>query len=569
MIFGLALVWASVKLSRFQCVLEKEYFCSSIPNGFPEGLASILFVVTNLEVINSTIFSSPSLASVASLALANSGITKIEPGAFHAFQSLSKLSLYQNSLTAVTASWLSNPGRLENLTAAQNLIAKIGPASFSGFSNLTTLNLANNRIHQIASGSFKDLPKLTLLDLSGNNLTSLTRNVFSGLMPPVMKLGGNPWNCSCEIQDFGLFLQELINASLLEDAASVVCRSPPSLDRVPVWNISDLNCTPAFYSSAYGSTFHTVGLPALLACLGTLAFGALLLLFSVGAAQLCPPGCHSCSVGAVECEQVSSLSDEREVALAILGLHHDAEKSTSEDIWQSSSWSALCPPCRILHREQSEGETESTYEYPSPRASTTQLDTVFPLTKKTTTQLILKDWDGRLGVMETLETKMMVDHRVSVHPPRCMSIRGLSEEILDAKMPLQALTTGDDGVGSSSNASSNATGLNSCYDAPIGPLFRIDENLLLLELSASDRSYSEVIYPGVQGDGYEEVATITSTCPLVQKMLQIDFPLLAEEENASWSGERKEAGPAAKLVKERSVWLTQESSSGSVGEKVA
>ncbi|KAH0615524.1 hypothetical protein JD844_004883 [Phrynosoma platyrhinos] len=247
-IFGLALVWTSVQLSGSQCVLEKEYFCSSIPN-----------------------------ASVTSLALANSGITKIERGAFSAFQSLTKLNLFQNSLTHVTASWLSNPGSLENLTVAQNLIAQIGPNMFSGLSNLHTLNLANNRIRDVAGGSFKDLPKLKFIDLSGNHLTALRRTAFQGLtILPAMKLGSNPWNCSCELQDFGLFLQEMINASLLEDAPSVVCHTPPSLQGVHVWNVSDFNCSPDLLSSNLENGFHKVGLPALLAFLVFISFLVLL-----------------------------------------------------------------------------------------------------------------------------------------------------------------------------------------------------------------------------------------------------------------------------------------------------
>ncbi|KAJ6654642.1 hypothetical protein lerEdw1_006795 [Lerista edwardsae] len=271
-IFGLAMLWTSINLSRFQCVLEKEYFCSSIPNAFPEGLTSLLFVVTKLGVINATVFSSPNLKSVTSLALPNSGITRIEPGAFLAFQSLTKLSLYQNSLTDVTGSWLLNPGRLENLTVAQNLISEIRPHTFSGFSNLSTLSLANNRIRRIAGGSFKDLSQLTFVDLSGNRLTTLTRETFSGQALLTVKLGGNPWNCSCDLRDFGLYLRELKNASQLEDAHSVLCRSPPSMEGVHVWNISDLNCSMDVPLSAFENGFHTVGLPALLACVAFISF---------------------------------------------------------------------------------------------------------------------------------------------------------------------------------------------------------------------------------------------------------------------------------------------------------
>ncbi|XP_019331179.1 uncharacterized protein LOC106738249 isoform X1 [Alligator mississippiensis] len=281
LMFELVLICGLMRISRFQCVHEKEYFCSSIPTDFPEGLTSVIFVVTKIGVLNSTVFNSPSLKSVTSLALANSGITKIEPGAFYAFQSLTKLSLYQNNLTTTMASWLSKPERLENLTLSQNIIQGIGPSMLSHFSNLTTLHLANNRINMIAVGSLKHLSKLTYIDLSGNNLSTLTRNVFIGLRPPRMKLGDNPWNCSCELQDFGFFLQELMNASLLEDASSVTCQSPAGMKGVSVWNISDFNCSPELPSPFLTSVFHKVGLPLVLMCLAFLSFLLLLLLLWV------------------------------------------------------------------------------------------------------------------------------------------------------------------------------------------------------------------------------------------------------------------------------------------------
>ncbi|XP_063172233.1 uncharacterized protein LOC134506124 [Candoia aspera] len=156
---------------------------------------------------------------------------------------------------------------------AQNLITRIGPEMFSGFSNLTTLNIASNKIYEIASRSFRSLSKLTLLDLSNNNLTSLTRDVFDGMRKlPVMKLGGNPWSCFCEHQDFVLFLQELINMSLLQDATSVICHSPPSMKGVQVWNISSFNCTSESLSMTLGNSFYQSGLPAVLACLVFVSF---------------------------------------------------------------------------------------------------------------------------------------------------------------------------------------------------------------------------------------------------------------------------------------------------------
>ncbi|XP_043836613.1 toll-like receptor 3 [Dromiciops gliroides] len=202
---------------------------------------------------------------------------RIEPGAFSAFQSLSKLSLYHNNLTTVLASWFSNPGHLENLTVSLNSIKEVGPYMLSSFSNLTTLNLTNNRIHMIAVESLRNLSKLKFLDLSGNNLSVLERDIFSGLRSPSMKLGHNPWDCSCELQDFGAFLQELLNASLLEDASFVICHSPTTLKGFPVWNISDFGCQPAFLPESLGNAVDKTLVLVTLVCVVLLVLLWLLL----------------------------------------------------------------------------------------------------------------------------------------------------------------------------------------------------------------------------------------------------------------------------------------------------
>uniref|UniRef100_A0A5F8HBF2 LRRCT domain-containing protein n=2 Tax=Monodelphis domestica TaxID=13616 RepID=A0A5F8HBF2_MONDO len=191
---------------------------------------------------------------------------RIEPGAFSAFQNLNKLNLHHNNLTTVLASWFSNPGHLKNLTLSVNNIKEVGPYMFSSFSNLTILNLANNRIHMIAMESLRNLSKLKILDLSGNNLSVLKRDIFSDLRSPTMKLGHNPWNCSCELQDFGAFLQELLNTSRLEDASSVTCHSPITLKGLPVWNISDFGCLPTVLPASLGNVLDKTMVLVTLVC---------------------------------------------------------------------------------------------------------------------------------------------------------------------------------------------------------------------------------------------------------------------------------------------------------------
>ncbi|XP_035235933.1 uncharacterized protein LOC118206898 [Anguilla anguilla] len=225
------------------CVLASDYICKVLPQSFPPGLSSIVILVSNLREINSSMFSGETLESVSSLTIANAGITTVSTGAFQSFCQLKKLSLYQNNLSQISVSWFCQPANLENLTLFQNDIEILEEHSLTGLSGLTSLNLANNKIYTIALRSFYTQNRLAHLDLSGNKLTRLSPETYLPLHSTQMRLEGNPWDCSCEVKDFVLFLKGMINASLLENGMEVTCETPALLKGQNVQNVSD--CIPS------------------------------------------------------------------------------------------------------------------------------------------------------------------------------------------------------------------------------------------------------------------------------------------------------------------------------------
>ncbi|KAI5088282.1 leucine rich repeat containing 4C precursor, partial [Silurus meridionalis] len=238
----LFLVWGFFQSLGFvcslTCVSAQDYVCDYIPNDYPPGLTSLVFFVRNVGEINSTIFNYTSLSSVTSLTMRQSGITAIAPGAFAQFQSLESLNLHSNDLSHITSDWFIHKEGLEKLILINNSIAALDGNSFAGLVKLSDLNLSHNQIHTITSDCFSFLPGLKHLDLSHNKLRHLSVDSFIPLNRTKIAVHGNPWDCSCTVYEFSLFLRELQTASLLPNEMEVLCMSPAHHRGRPVWNVS-------------------------------------------------------------------------------------------------------------------------------------------------------------------------------------------------------------------------------------------------------------------------------------------------------------------------------------------
>ncbi|XP_056397272.1 uncharacterized protein LOC130291873 isoform X2 [Hyla sarda] len=271
---ALLLFWGLLPGSRATCTTaygDKIRYCKAFQTDYIEGIEILIFEERDVGRINSTVFSSPNLKSVLSLTLKGSKIHTIESGAFQQFRSLGNMELQDNSLTALSPSWFHDPATLRNLTLANNLIGRLRPEMLQGFSNLERLNLSRNQITSIHSESFLGVSKMLSLDLSYNKISSVQWQTLSPLNG-TLRLGGNPWNCSCAHRDFILFLKEMMNASRLSDPTSVTCRYPPDLTGAFVWNVTEMNCSSPGLLPRPEAVFHRVVLPVLFVVLGALFF---------------------------------------------------------------------------------------------------------------------------------------------------------------------------------------------------------------------------------------------------------------------------------------------------------
>ncbi|XP_039476721.1 uncharacterized protein LOC120443068 isoform X2 [Oreochromis aureus] len=246
---GGVLLLAVVHLSR-PCIKEGTItICFNIPPYFEPGSSSLLMVLKDVGEINSTVLQSENLTSITRLTINNAGVTRIAGKAFSSFTNLKYLSLELNNLSQINSNWFKEPAALSEIILTGNHIEVLSESTLGQFANLTSLRLNKNMLRNIEQNSFSFQAALAELDLSKNKLTWVSPQAFRSLTSTKIRLGGNPWDCSCEAEDFVAFVKALQSRSQLENEMDVTCESPPSLRGQLVWNVSVCATSPSITSS--------------------------------------------------------------------------------------------------------------------------------------------------------------------------------------------------------------------------------------------------------------------------------------------------------------------------------
>lgn len=240
-----------------ECDHAKNVYCSSYYEGFSfnsipsslkvrslnlfGGLKSIPVEVRSLTGLRKLDLSRNSLTVIDTLTVGNpnvlqtldlssNDIVKISPGAFTELVSLEILSLSENNLQTLPKDLFQGLTNLKTLRLSFNRIFSVPLGLFDQLHSLEELDLRSNVIHWIPGGVFQNLTNLKTLKLSENNLQSLSHDVLADMKNYhdfSMELYGNPWDCSCKLENFLEFLFLLkANVSHLD---MLVCYSPSRL----------------------------------------------------------------------------------------------------------------------------------------------------------------------------------------------------------------------------------------------------------------------------------------------------------------------------------------------------
>ncbi|XP_029360429.1 trophoblast glycoprotein [Echeneis naucrates] len=220
-------------------------------DSFPTGLKLLTDVYLSgngIESVGEMVFDN--LPNLLRLDLSNNNLTDFSERAFPDDNKLQVLNLsrciHNHTFidTVLGVLQRGNLRMLQVLDLSNNALVILPDDMFTGLSSLLTLSLQNSSIIGVNNGTLKS-PPLRDLDLRDNSLRYLqasTMAAFSFKPGLHIQMVGNPWQCTCIIEETLAWLK---NFTQITDIQNLTCANPKALRGQPLLQVDmpQLKCS--------------------------------------------------------------------------------------------------------------------------------------------------------------------------------------------------------------------------------------------------------------------------------------------------------------------------------------
>lgn len=213
--------WISAK-KQADC---KNTSITAVPMEMSVELQVVDLSFNIIPELRRTEFKDANLPNLHKIFMRNCTLQEIHRDAFKGLELLIELDLSNNYLKVLQPGIFTDVLRLRVLILNFNQIERLEDYLFDNHTFFTKLEVKNNQLRYIGQKTFVDVPKLSEINLESNKLSLLSEESFRGIEKlRSLSLLENPWNCTCELQQFQRFV---INKSLYTPPLS--CAEPKDL----------------------------------------------------------------------------------------------------------------------------------------------------------------------------------------------------------------------------------------------------------------------------------------------------------------------------------------------------
>ncbi|KAE8633203.1 hypothetical protein XENTR_v10001813 [Xenopus tropicalis] len=136
---------------------------------------------------------------------------------------------------------LEDSALAENITdiyiANQRSLASINDDDVKIYTGLRNLTVVDSGLQIVSRQAFSKNPKLTYINFSKNKLTSLPKKLFRHLTLSQLFLGGNPFQCSCDL----MWVKVLLETNSLNQNQNIYCFND-NKKKIPLFTMHIPNC---------------------------------------------------------------------------------------------------------------------------------------------------------------------------------------------------------------------------------------------------------------------------------------------------------------------------------------